>query len=99
MGSGLHWPLRSRTGQTGYADDSGVGWEGEKRTVAAKTFKAKEGQPDPLSVLLRSPRANHEIPRTTEKAFQATKISTCVCFQHFAAYSSTFKDFTSCDKI
>lgn len=47
------------------------------------------------SALLCSLPDNHEIPQTTQNAFQATKITTCVSFQHFAAYSPAFKDFTS----
>lgn len=91
--------MRSRVGQTGFADELHVGREGN-RTVGATRFKAKQGQPDPKITPLYIPPllANHEIPRTEDKALQSLKITTCICFQPFAAYKPAFKNVTTCDK-
>lgn len=94
--------MRSRVGQAGFADELDVGREG-KGTVGATRFKAKQGQPDPKITPLYIPPllATHEIPRTEDnedKAFQSLKITTCICFQPFAAYKPAFKNVTTCDK-
>lgn len=83
--------LRSRTRQAGSADESGVGWEAKRGQQWQRVSKPRKvdqilgsAHSGPLHTTLPHPpaRANHEIPWTTDKVFQSTKITTCVRFWH-----------------